>query len=804
MRGLLSDFISGSRQIRKNIPASLACVLILAIGIGSASAVFTVLYDAVLKPLPYRDARQLVYVHNEFPRSHAARTAESAPDFAGLRAHHEVFSSAAAYFFNDFTMTGRGFAQHVDAVNVSANLFPMLGIRPEQGRPFTADEDDAGSKVVVLSHGFWRAAFGGDPHAVGQSINLDNQPYRIVGVMPADFAFPSRATQMWVPLSLPPARFAPDQRGRKWLQMIARLAPRLTPQSANAALLQLSHSFAAAFPAFYPEKAGWHFSCTPMAVQQTAARRGWLILAFGAVLCVLLIACLNASGLLLVRAAIRRREWAVRAALGASPTRLLRQIFIETGLVVSAGCGAGVVVAIALVRLINDFGPVPNAAVGPWTFIFAAVLAAASTLVVGTLPAATLLRLPLDRCLRSGDDRTRTGHKGWRNALVAAEIGVAIALLFAATGLSRSVFKLLDVPLGFSAERVWSGSIQLPQRARANRSLSSNLFEALATRMSALPGVESASGGHIPFSPSGTWPVDFQFPGRPAPLVQPSAGFSPILPDYFRTLRIPLLEGRGFSPEDTAGARPVAIIDRTFARKYFPGKDPVGKLVAPAPSAVSDAAAAQPYTIVGVVGAIQDGDLDEPPGPRIYVPELQYGQSELYLIVREAPGVDVTQAASSELARLAPGVALFDVETMSERVSDSVQLRRFIAWLLGGFALVGVLLAGLGLHATLAYLVELRRREIAIRIALGANPGDIRSLLARQSFSIAGTGLLLGVLLAVAASRATQSFLFETTTFEWPTVAATLLGFLALALVASWIPTVRSSRVDALRALRDE
>ena len=794
----MSDFIYSLRQIRKNFLPALICVLVLAIGIGSATAVFTILYDAILKPLPYRDAKQLVYVYNEFPQSRVTRTNESGPDFVDLTTHHEVFNETAAYYFNDFTMTEAGYAQHVDAVNVSASLFPMLGIPAEVGRAFTAEEDLAGANVVVLSDSMWRGTFGGDRNVIGRTIGLDQKIYRIIGVMPAHFSFPYPATQMWVPLYLSPRRLAPDQRRNKWLRMVARLAAGLDPQRANLTLLNISHGYATLFADAYPEREGWHFSCVPMGRQKTEAVQSWLVLAFGAVLCVLLIACVNASGLLLIRAIVRQREWSIRVALGASPARLFRQVLVDTALLVVAGCGLGIVLAILGVRLINDFGPVGRAAIGPWTFVFALTVAVGSSLLAGILPATAILRSPLHQALRSGDNRSSRGQKGWRGLLVAGQIAIAIGLLFTAATLSRSFIKLLNVSLGFSAERVWTASIQLPERGPASGALSAQFFENLTSRISKLPGVESASAGVIPFNPDGVWNIELYFPDQPTQSVQPTAAFNVVLPDYFRTLQIPLLKGRIFSASDNTTVRAVAVVDAAFAQKYFPGQDPIEKLVA------NNDTKNQLYTIVGVVGSVQGHELDKPPEPEIYVPELQYANSSMYLAVREAAGQDVTHAVRDVLRDLAPNVALFSVDTLSNRVLQSVRLRRFIAWLLGVFAGIGLLLAALGLYGLLAYSVELRRREIAIRIALGASIWNARRVFVLHSLWIGAAGLCSGLLLGIAMSRVTRGLLFGIGSFDWWTMAVTLLGFLTLALLASWIPTARAGRVNALVVLKDE
>ena len=567
MRRLWIDFIVdlsyGLRHIRSNVSLAFICISVLAIGIGASTAVFTVLYDAILRPLPYRLTNSLVYVHNEFPGSQLQQTDESPPEFRDLSSHKELFSETAAYYFNDLTMTGAGFAQHVDVVNASASLFPMLGIRPELGRVYTPEEDRYGvPKVAILSDALWRSAFEGDRNAIGRSVELDGVPYQIVGVMPADFNFPYPATQMWVPLALPPSDFSPDARGSKLLHILARLSPGLTIAEAGGILASLSHAFAAAYPTDYPEKSGWHFSTQPLVEERTSGVRNWLFLAFGAVLCVLLIACTNVSGLLLVRASIRQREWAVRAALGASRSRLLRQILGETGLLVVAGGGTGLLLAIFLLKAgallnpnhhmsVDQLRPLHNAAVPAWTLVFALGVCVLATFLASLLPAASVFRAPLDQTLRAAT-RASTGATGWRGILVAGQISIAVALLFTATSLSRSFVKLLNVSPGFSPEHVWTGIVQLPRpRFNSSSGAQGRFFQELLKRVSALPGVESASAvNDLPFS-SGGGIVEFDFPDQPKMPVRPSARINEVLPGYFETMKIPLLEGRTFTDANT-------------------------------------------------------------------------------------------------------------------------------------------------------------------------------------------------------------------------------------------------------------
>lgn len=806
--GFTSDVTYGLRQIRKYPSLTLLCVLVLGLAIGSATAVFAVLYDVLLKPLPYRDAKQLVYVHNEFPTSQLGHTNVSAPDYTDLTAHREIFSETAAYYFNDLTMStlnGSSYAEHIDAVNASTSLFSMLGISPQLGRAILPDDDRYGApKVVLLSDSLWKSHFGSDPEIVGRTIQLDSVPYQIIGVMPPDFNFPYPATQMWLPLAFGRKELAPSERGDKWLRMLARTAPAVTLDRANAMLRGVGHQLAVLYPDVYLENTGWHFSAEPMPAEQTKDVRGWLVLAFGAVICVVLIACTNVSGLLLVRASVRNRELAVRSALGASSGRLIRQILTETALQVALGCGAGLGLDIALLRLINAYGPIHRATIEPWTLAFVFVLCIASTLIAGLLPAVLSSRVSLEQSLRAGAGRTTTGQARWRGFLVAAQISVAVALLFTASALGRSFIKLLEVSPGFWPDRVWTASVQLPEKTYSTDASHASFFRSLVDRVAALPGVESASADiSLPFS-SGGYTADMYLPGRPEPAVRPAARVDVVLPNYFETLKIPLRKGRIFTVHDDANSAPVVLIDEEFARKYFPGEDPVGKFVANNGHGDWAGSRDHPATVVGVVGNVATRELGVAPRPEIYWPQFQLPNSAMFLVVRQAGRTDVTKAVRDILHQQDPSVALFDIETMPQRIMDSVKLRRFVAWLLNSFALTGMILAALGLYGMLAYLVQLRRREIAIRIALGATPPDMACLVTRYSLSLVLAGLIPGVLLCVLAARVTRSFLFHVAPFDLSTVLPTAVGLLVLVAIATWSPVAQAAGVNTLTTLHDE
>ncbi|HEX5423510.1 MAG TPA: ABC transporter permease [Candidatus Acidoferrales bacterium] len=800
VKDFASDFSYGVRQMRRNLSLTILCAGVLAIGIGSATAVFAVLYDALLRPLPYRDASQIVVVHNDFA-SVLGRAGISAPDYVDLSAHREIFSETAAYYFNDFTMTGvsgSAYVEHVDAVNASASLFSLLGIRPQLGRTILPTDDHGAAGVLVLSDAFWKSKFGGNPGVIGKSIVLDGKPYQIIGIMPADFNFPYPATQMWVPLALRPEAFAPDERGNKWLHMLARPAPGITPERANAMLASVSRQMAKLYPDDYPENAGWHFSAEQMQAEQTKDVRQWLLLALGAVACILFIACINVSGLLLVRATVRNREWAVRSALGASSGRLVRQLLTETGLLVALGCGAGMAVATALVQLINTYGPLHNTQVEPRMLAFALAVCVISTLLSGLLPAILTSRASIDPTLRAGAGRTITGHSRWRGVLVAGQISVAVALLFTATALGRSFAKLLALSPGFSPEHVWSGSVGLPQKGYTTRASRAEFFRDLVERIAALPQVKSASAATaLPFS-SGGYTADLFIPAHPATSARPAARVNIVLPNYFGTMKIPLVKGRTFTAQDDESSQAVVMIDEEFAREYFADEDPIGKLVA------NNCCHDRLATVIGVVGNVTTRELGASPRPEIYWPELQLANSAMFLTVREAGNTDVTSAAREILRGKDSAIALFDVETMPQRIMDSVKLRQFLEWLLNAFALVGMILAALGLYGTLAYVVQLRRREMAIRMAFGARPRDVARLVARYSFFLAMAGVLPGIVLCVLSMEGARRFLFGISPLDPVTAAYTAAGLLVIVAIATLSPVAQVAGLDPLAMLREE
>jgi len=622
METLWRDLRFGLRVLSKSPGFAAVAILTLALGLGASTAVFSVLYQAVLKPLPYPHGDRLVFVHNVFPENQVPVEGVSGLDYEQIRRRTDVFAAAGIFYYNDLVLTGQGDARHVDVVNASASLFDVLAVPPQLGRPFSQSDDRRGApKVVILSDATWRTEFGSDPRIVGRLIYLNAQPCTVIGVMPRSFQFPSRATQLWIPIGLPDNAFT-IQGGRleKWLRMIARLSPDATSQQTDSALQSTADGLASAFPPFYSRSNGWHFIVRQLGDEQTESIRRWLYLALGAVLCIFLIACINVGGLLFTRAGTRAPEVAIKMALGAGRIRIVIQMLTETAVLALAGSALGVLLAGWVVHLLNLYGPLPQpGAIQGWALLFALLLAGVSTFGAGLLPAVLTSRLPVEKALKGGSSRTSTGKGGLlRSAMVAGELALAVALIFVAMQLSRSFLKLTQTPAGFSQEHIWTGAIDLPgKNYTADQTWNTRFFEPLFAELGTIPGVELASGVNaLPFNPSGVWTEELRLPDRPKSNPPRQAQVGLAFPGYFEAMGIPVERGRTFTNRDRNGSPLVAIIDEKLARQYFPGEDPLGKLV-------GSGGAGTPARVIGVVRSVHNTDLSGPYQPQVYYPELQ-------------------------------------------------------------------------------------------------------------------------------------------------------------------------------------
>lgn len=806
MTNLLANFIQdlqfAFRQSRKQIWFTLTVVLLLALGIGGSTAAFSVFYQVLLKPLPYPNLQRLFFVHNSFPKSQIPATGVSGFDYAEISRHRDVFAASAIFYWNDLTLTGVGAPRHINVVNASSSLFQVLGVSPQLGRTFSNAEDRRGAPgTTVLSDTMWRNDFNADPHVLGRTIYLNDKPYTVVGVMLKSFQFPSRETQLWIPVALRPGEFT-IQLGRleKWLHMVARLAPGVNLDKAHTALETISNRLAASYPSFYPRKEGWEFTMRQIADEQTQAVRRWLYLAFGAVFSVLLIACINVSGLLLIRATARNSEIAVRRAIGASKARIVWQILTETSLLAFVSCALGLVLAVWAVHLVNIYGPIAQpTTIRGQALLFAVALAFFCTVVAGLTPALLSAQLPVEQTLKSGATRTATRGSGLRSVIVAAQLAFAVGLLFMAAQLSRSFLNLTHVPAGFNQDHVWTGAIELQSnRYTANQSWNTQFYEPLLQSLKSLPGVQAASGGNaIPFNPSGVWLERFRLSARPDLNPNAEAQVGLAFPGYFESIGIPLQKGRTFTARDRAQSPQVAVIDQELARRYFPGRDPIGQFI-------GSGGVKTPATIIGVVGSIHNMDLGGPPVPEVYYPELQERTDDTYLVLRMSNDLDPTTAVRNAIAKLDPDIALYDVAWMSDRVAASLKLRRFVVLLLNGLALTGFLLAIIGLYASIAHLVEMRQREIGIRIALGARQIQVTRMILVRATVVACAGIIGGVVAGGIVGEAVRTQFFGVRLTDPETWIAVLGGILIASVMAASVPAWRASRVDPAIALRNE
>ena len=770
---------------RPGLPILAASVL--AVGLGGAIAVFSGLYAALLRPLPYRDPAGLVTVHEEFPGIGVTGMSVSAPVYREIESRKDAFVSAAAYHFNDFTLTGAGYARHLDIVNTTASLFPLLGVEPELGRVFTSAEDQPGAApVVVLSHKLWREVFGADPSIAGRAITLDGRPVRVIGVMPASFHFPYPATQAWAPLALEPQPFTEAGWMRHWLRVIAR--PASGAEGLGGALLR-EH------PDVLKPEYRWSLSITPLVDESARPVRRWIYLAFGAVLCLLLAACLNVAGLLLARTTAQRGEIAVRAALGASPPRLAARLFAESALLSAAGCAAGLLLARWLVAALNRWSPIHDASILPAVYGFAAFLGLGCALASGVIPAVAASRVPILEAIKSSGSPGVTGGGFWSGVIPAVQIAAALTLLTSGAVLTRSFLRLLETPSGLVPGRVFCATVQLPSRSPQERH--GAFFRDLQAAIAALPSVERASGAvWLPFS-SGNNYTPVRIAERPGLKPQPAPLSNSVLPGYFETLGIPLEAGRLFTPSDAAGTEPVIVVDREFARQYLGGLDPVGLHIE---------SGGVVRRVIGVAGSVKTSALDAAALPFVYLPFSQAPNSALMLAVKTKAGVRPESIANDvrrALAGLRPDVALFETGTMEERIADSMKIRRVVAALLDGFAAAAALLAALGLYGVLSHSVELRRRELAIRAAVGALPADIVGTVASSSARILLSGLAMGIPASLAAARAFQGLLFGAGAVDPGSLAGAVILLAGVAAAASWLPARRALGADPLHLLRD-
>jgi putative ABC transport system permease protein len=803
---LVRDVHFGLRSLRRSPAFTAVAVLCLALGIGANAALFSVLNAVLLRPLPYAEPERIVRIYEATDGK--GRGSASIPNFKDWGEQSTGFERLAAYEMRNLNLEGTAEPERVSAVLATPELFTLLGARPLLGRTFATGQDDPKrEKVAVLSEGLWRKRFGADRSLVGREIELDGASYLVIGVMPTAFEFPAGGggTDVWTLFKAPSERLE-QSRGSHFLAVVGRLKDGVTLEAATAQLAGVAARIEKAFPA---EQAGRSVEVTPLRDDVVGGSRRALLILFGAVALVLLIACANVANLLLARAAVRQREVAIRLALGASRARLIRQFLIESLVLALAGATLGALLA---VWSLDALGPLAQNALpvsGGFTLdtrVFGFLLAVAllSGLLFGLLPAIQASRGSVQETLigGGGGKATSTGRQQrFRNSLVIAEIALSLVLLIGAGLLLRGFLRLSGTPPGLAAENVLTTHIAVPV-AQLDGS-TPRVFRPLLDKVRGIPGVQSAALiSMLPIQDAWT-NGGFWIEGRPLPPPGqlPWAEQRIASPSFFESLGIPLLRGRDFAEADGESGPLVTVINDALARRYFPAEDPIGKRLT--------FGGDLQLTIIGVVGDVRQAGLDSQPLMEIYlpygVPMAAGGLGDAVLVVKTAVAPEsVAGPVRKAVQSVDPSLPLYKVLTMEQVISDSLAARRLQLWLLGLFAGMALVLSAAGLYGVISYLVAQRTREIGVRIALGAQMRDVTGLVMRQGARLTGTGIALGLLGALAFTWLLQSLLFEVSARD-PLTYAAIAGLLALvALVATFIPARRASRVSPMVTIRTE
>ena len=795
----LTDMRYAVRQLVKTPGFTIVAILTLAFGIGATSAIFSVVNGVMLRPLPYPDAGSLVRVLEVVPQY--GRFSVAPANFLDWRQQNTVFERIAAYAGGTDTFSGGDGPERLTMTAVSWDIFETLRVTPVRGRGFRADEDlPKQNSVIVISHGMWQSRFGGDPGILGRSITLASGPVTVVGIMPPDFYFPSRETEYWRPIALNPTG---STRGGHYIGVIARLKPGVSVQQAGAEMKTIAERLAGEYPASNANETAETVALHDLIVGPI---RPMLLTLFAAVGVVILIACANVANLLLVRASVREKEIAIRAAMGAGRRRLVMQMLTESLVLALAGGTLGVLLAYAAISPLQTLsaGSIPRVAdvtLDRTVLAFAFLITIATGVLFGLAPAWQASRATVGAVLKEGGRSSASSGGRWlRSTLLVAEVALSIVLLVGATLLLRSFAGITSVDPGFNPDRVLAFRVALPQTSYPEPHNQVGFYDRLLDKLRSTPGIEAAGMVHqLPMR--GGYVLSFAIQGRPpaAPGDEASANHRAVSPGYFQALAIPLLRGRALSERDVEKSPMVAVVDEAFARRHFPGEDAIGRGIDIGNGTDGF------YEIVGVVGDVRHGGLDASAEPTMYVPFKQDVFSSMWMMVRTKGDPSAHASVARQAVRdIDSSLPAFSMTPLSTVVSDSVAQRRFSMLLLGLFAVVALFLAAVGLYGVVAYSVSQRTQEIGLRMAIGAQPGDVLRMVVGGGMKLAAVGVVIGIVAALGLANLVASMLYGVTPFDPTSYAATAVILLAVAALACWIPARRAMRVDPLTALRQE
>ena len=805
---MFQDLLFALRTFRFRPGFAAVAVLTLAVGIGANTAVFSVVHGVLLEPLPYADPDRLVQIWEVNPARNWTNETVAPANFLDWHARSRSFASMAYYVgsstrvpgLDDVTLTGDGDPERVRAMNVSTNFFAVLGAAPVLGRTFHDDESLQGRpRVVVLSDGFWRRRFGADPAVVERTIALDGVATQVVGVMPVAFHVPGAAADVWVPLVPNPQEF-PQMRRPHWLRVIARLAPGVSLSAAQDEMRRIASDLEREYPDTNEQMSA---GLGPLHEWFVGDTRKALLALMGAVALVLLVACTNVASLLLARATARRQEIAIRIALGAGRMRLARQVLTES--LVLAACGAlgGILLAFAALSVLRRVGPatlprLDQIAIDGTVLTVVAATTCITTLLFGVVPAWQSARGEATDDVRHGS-RGPGGTPAARRMLIIAEVALSVVLLVGAGLLLRSFDRLTRVDPGIDRAHALSFRINVPSRRYDTDAKVASFFTEVVRRMRSIPGVRAA-GASVRLALQGqSWTGDLFIDGRPDVWGR-ELRHKAVTPGYFEAAGIRLVRGRDFNESDLSGA-PTAIVNQTFARLYFAGIDPLGQRIAFA----RPTADARWRTIVGVVADEKQDGLGVDVKPEVYDPHVEDAPTTMSIVVRtSADPRSAVAAVRREVAALDPAIAIYDLRTLEEVVHRSLAEKRFTLATLGAFAGMALILATVGLYGIVAFTVGQRRREIGVRLALGARRTDVLRMVVWDGLRLVIAGLAIGSFFAVLVSRTLRGFLFEIAPAD-PVVFAGVAALLGLGgALASYVPARRASLIDPAASLRAE
>jgi putative ABC transport system permease protein len=803
---MFADFRYALRQLLKSPGFTLLAVVTLALGIGMNTAIFSVVQALLLDPFPYRDHARLVQLRQQKPSDSAVQTQHTGREFGAFQEQARSFQALAAIenVSRNLTVANQQ-PERVAGAKVTADFFALLGVAPRLGRTLLPNEQGEGvARVVVLGYDVWQSRFGGDANVIGRTIELDAEPYTVVGVMPMRFRF--NGESFWFPFP-----FEMRQAPMRWYPVIGRLAPGVSLASANAELATIAARFAQTQPAA-ADYANWSVSALPLRDALLGNVRTAVFVLVGAVAIVLLIACANVAGLLLVRASARQREIAIRAAIGATRRQLLRQFFVESALLAAIGGALGMLITAwgidALVKLLPETGVLDGGIpaetsihISAPVLFFAVGVTFAATFLFGLWPAWQASRTDAALAMRLGDRSGGSGRQPLRAALIVGEVALAVVLLAGAGLLLRSFSQLVGTDPGFRTERVLSVRLNLPPTRYAEAGATVRFAEQLLANVRELPGVQSvAAVSHPPFSYLDRWP--FALEGKTAPDQRMSAANRVVSPNYYEVMGIPLRRGRTFTEQDTATQPGVVIVNETMARRTWGDEDPIGKRIT-----VYVANRELPVTVIGVVADSRQMSLEEPVAPEMNFPLAQTANflRRFNLVVRtHTEPTSLLPALRAAVGKLDPQLPLYNVLTIQGAVDQSLSVRRFALYVLGLFAGVALLLAVSGIYGVIGHAVSQRTHEIGVRMALGAARRDVFRLILGEGGKLAVMGVAIGIVASYLLTQFLRALLFGITPTDPLTFGAVAFLLLLTALLACYFPARRASRVDPIEALRIE